>query len=343
MLRLYVKIRRYIINHSFAAFFLSHGFIHIIAALIMICLCVLFYSHSIAPTPIYKQIDVEVRDSFNDLEFLDIQIATSSYHEELKGVTSGLAVVATVSPPNVSDLKNEYDIISKRDRYILDTNVDGYPENYIYLEQCPIIGDTTHQYRVIDVAISTPNAIALFDEGHMQGDVWTGFNPNEHYILDSLSSNYVSQIMYIDTSNTNYSMNGLTLWGDFLNSSLENPYYHFSLNLTCYGKHEYVKGRLILRFHGPDDSGLAKCPLNIIQCIPDSYTYSPTSGLVFPIQDVVQNGGIYFLAENISKKTTSERDVFFSSILLGASLAFLIDIIINLIIKWRNLAIRKNK
>ena len=77
--------------------------------------------------------------------------------------------------------------------------------------------------------------------------------------------------------------------------------------------------------------------------MPNKYYYNPVDGLTFDIQDVLENGGVYFLAEDMAKKDKAERKIFISSVLLGASLAFLIDIIINLVIKWRDLSKRQKK
>lgn len=342
MLRFYVKIRRYIINHSFGAFFFSHGGVHILAAIVMICFSIYFCKHSVAYEPVYKQIDVKYNDSFKDLHTLEIQIGTSEGHVEHKNVTSGLTVFAIPNHVDVTKLEKDslYYEISKEERHIVKLNEDDpYDVKYI----CPVknecINDTLRSSRAINISISTPNTSFIMDD-KKQGDIWQEMG-ELWFRLDSLSHNYVSQTEYFDYNYNQFYFNAVALWGNFMTESLKNPYYFLSLNLTGIGATDKTQGWFWIKFDGLNENGIAKCPLNIIQCIPDTYSYSPQGGLRIPIQDVLKNGGVYLLAEDVGKKSKAERNVFFNSLLLGASLGFLIDILINLIIKWRNLAIRK--
>ena len=84
--------------------------------------------------------------------------------------------------------------------------------------------------------------------------------------------------------------------------------------------------------------GIATNPMNILQCVPHNYSYNPIEGITIPITDVISNGGVYLLAEDLSKKEKNSKTVFLYTVLIGTSLAFLLDILIDLIVKWKLLS-----
>ena len=78
--------------------------------------------------------------------------------------------------------------------------------------------------------------------------------------------------------------------------------------------------------------------MNILQCVQHNYSYNPIEGITIPITDVISNGGVYLLAEDLSKKEKNSKTVFLYTVLIGTSLAFLLDILIDLIVKWKLLS-----
>ena len=56
--------------------------------------------------------------------------------------------------------------------------------------------------------------------------------------------------------------------------------------------------------------GIATNPMNILQCVPHNYSYNPIEGITIPITDVISNGGVYLLAEDLSKKEKNSKTVF---------------------------------
>lgn len=60
------------------------------------------------------------------------------------------------------------------------------------------------------------------------------------------------------------------------------------------------------------------------------------------IQRVISNGGIIVQAEDIALKNKGDKESFIYAILLGAIIAFWIDVFVNLIIKLRNFNNRIN-
>ena len=62
------------------------------------------------------------------------------------------------------------------------------------------------------------------------------------------------------------------------------------------------------------------------------------------VQEVLDNGGVIFSGIAYNQKDMADRNVFLCTVLLGAALAFLLDVIVDLVIKWKNLSERmRNK
>ena len=339
MLRFYVKIRRFIINHSFGAFFFSHGGVHILAAFIMIILSLYFYFHSIIPEPVYKQIDITIEDSFHKgADRVEINLGASLWLEDAMGYSTGLDVTFWYNPIDTSKLVRGKDYL-KRTIYT-DTQRSYLPS--IYPDQNIQNRDTSHIYRKATLSISTKNVNFIPNIDTLKrGDTYREnlIIPTDNYI-DSLSKSHLKQITYCNM--TQQLCVSQMIWGDFLGFSHDNPYYHILVNIDDKGQiNDDVDGYVKLQIGAKNSEGIPTNPLNIIQCYPTSYTYNPIEGLKLPINDVIKNGGIYLMAEDLSKKRIADRKAFLNSVLVGASLAFFLDIIVNLIIKWRNLAIRK--
>lgn len=58
------------------------------------------------------------------------------------------------------------------------------------------------------------------------------------------------------------------------------------------------------------------------------------------IRDILNNG-IYIEAEDVALARKAERHAFLFSVLLGTLIAFMLDVIVNLILKWRRLRLQK--
>lgn len=134
--------------------------------------------------------------------------------------------------------------------------------------------------------------------------------------------------------------------GNFVSSSRRNPYIYFNFLLD---------GNFILH---PDKSSLdfvfaekdklfsqTLNPVNILQVFPEP-TYQSPSSIIYKGEDlakVIKNNGFTFLGEDLSIKQSSDRSIFLWTVLFGTSIAITIDILVNLIIKWRDILPKKRK
>ena len=60
------------------------------------------------------------------------------------------------------------------------------------------------------------------------------------------------------------------------------------------------------------------------------------------IEHILKNNGVYVILENVVARNKTNRLSLQFSILIGAIIAFMLDIIVNLILKWRRLAKRRD-
>lgn len=348
MLRLYVRFRRYIINHPFWPYFLSHGVVHIVGAIITLFLCVYFYNNSLAYEPAYKQVNLRLTDNFfGGAKYIEIAFDSSEDVVEKDSDDSYLYLYAAYGPVDTSSMTKVEPSYRDPER-ITFIGHDDYTGRAFFAtpRYNPFIDESSQTYRVTGVSVETLNSKFI-----CINDINTDTSVCH---IDSLSSEFIQQSTYCDYREVSYKkvgslryesnlFNALILKGNFIKDSKENPYYHFSLIINDRFK-DYSKAEGKVTFNFANDS--SKNPLvhlNFLQCVPSTYYYNPVDGLTFEIQDVLENGGVYFLAEDLAKKDRVDRKIFISSVLMGACLAFLIDIVVNLIVKWRDLAKRKKR
>ena len=61
------------------------------------------------------------------------------------------------------------------------------------------------------------------------------------------------------------------------------------------------------------------------------------------IQEISKNGGVHLYAEDIAQMNKNSQEEFLNSVLVGTCLAFMLDIIIQLVLKLRRLHLTRKK
>lgn len=127
-----------------------------------------------------------------------------------------------------------------------------------------------------------------------------------------------------------------------------NPYYYFNLKIDAQGFDPEIGENRIVVFFGnikPYKYG----QVNASRGLKYQYVYPEPDLITFgeinytskeKLQKVIDNGGIIVQAEDIEIKNKNERESILVSVLLGTLVAFWIDVVINLVIKWRNIALK---
>lgn len=152
---------------------------------------------------------------------------------------------------------------------------------------------------------------------------------------------------------TSYGWSTFDIYGNELFSpdkEKENPYYYFSLRLDGdYRNYDYSNTNILIKFgdfaRNGKDVRMTK-PLKYQYIFPEPDMI--TSGSIMyssqqKIKEVIDNRGIIVQAEDINVKNKGDREAFINAIILGAMIAFWLDIFVNLVIKWRNLNLKEHK
>ena len=88
----------------------------------------------------------------------------------------------------------------------------------------------------------------------------------------------------------------------------------------------------------PTSDGFVK-PLIVEKVVPQP-TINGINEIIYEgkeLDKVIKQGGIYVSGVDPEKKEIVEKENFRSSVLLGTIIAFMLDIIVRLLIKWRKL------
>ena len=188
--------------------------------------------------------------------------------------------------------------------------------------------------RIIKFESSNPGL--MLPKGSKSGDIAIFQDGKLH--IDSLSKNHIT----FSDSDISGKFTTAEVCGDILFGHKKNPYYYIHVNVNVVRENLAeklnVSGETSITLGGIDHTGKARNPVIITNISPSNYKYDPKWGFTFKTQDVIDNGGIYLIAEDINKKNAMERKTFLYTILVGAALALFIDIIINLVVKWKTLS-----
>ena len=123
-----------------------------------------------------------------------------------------------------------------------------------------------------------------------------------------------------------------------------NPYFKIWIGLNMKCKYELDdNSEITILLDDSNNNKYGKCinePLNIEEIIPQP-SYRSVSEIKYKgkekINEVVKNGGVYISALDPEKKAESDKRQILFSVFAGTFIAFCIDILVQLILKWRNI------
>lgn len=312
--------------------FLSHGMVQLLMACIMIVLCFFLWKGTMAQiTPGYKEVVVSIANnssySYSKLKNLRIDIGLNSQRlKKVWGFDEGMSIAGhfeTVQLDTILDNKGN----------IIYRNQNG---DIFYPKECPYKGLNRKTEMKASLIVQTPNSKLFFDRKIFDKNNTSIIFSSILQHIDSLADDYVKCDSY-------YSINegGPPIWGTvtghiFSDENNRSPYYRIYLRLNM-DISESLMGEEI-GLHYSDITN--QSTLNILNVFPQPNIVRPDyigwCGKE-KIQEVSSTLGILIFFEDLNRKAQTDRDVFLCTVLLGTALAFLLDIIVNLIIKWRNL------
>lgn len=270
-----------------------------------------------------------VKDITPELKVVDI---------DFKG-TNALAGCKVNIYRNICDNERAGDI-SESDQVIVEYNLSelGSSEKYInrFAKDSLVAGEFSVRFNgEIKSASSSPNRFFKTHNGVDEFET----------LVDTISKESYRNFFISTPSALGKARFSETFRGNFLSSSKNNPFIYF--NLVIDGPIEmpsdssYVGFTFAERLKG---SNVAASPVNIINVFPEPTYVSPSyiiySGEQF--RELWKNSGFTFLAEDLGVKRKSDRATFLWTVLFGTAIALTIDILVNLILKWKML-ISRNK
>lgn len=94
-----------------------------------------------------------------------------------------------------------------------------------------------------------------------------------------------------------------------------------------------------------DTLSSTKHTVNILSIFPEPTYVTPTNIIYMndELGHVIRNNGFVFLGEDMNIKQKSERSTFLWTVLFGTAIAVSIDILVNLILKWKGILPRKRR
>lgn len=165
-------------------------------------------------------------------------------------------------------------------------------------------------------------------------------------VVDSMSRRYYRQFVICRRGREREMEFKETFDGRSLVAEGRNPYVY--LNFRLDGDYEYDPGEAYIIFgYSRDEVGADRtdCPVNVLSVFPEP-TYVSPSSIIYRGEDltkVINNNGFTFLGEDLGIKQRSDRGNFLWTVLFGTAIAVTIDIVVNLILKWKGILPRRRR
>lgn len=330
------------------AHFFAHGALHLFLLIVMGVLSFYLYQYSIYDSnPVHKAIQIKVTPP-NDIPVSAINMCCCLYPKRTLRAYEYREFLSF----DVIYQAMELDSLISHNCY-MDNGIRFYPEynnivNHSKSRKYKEINGTTNA--ISHISFQTYGGIIKDAIGYEERDVKEPrcdmllFKTPTFSIIDSLSEGYISHKQYFDITKENYLAEAIK--GDNIFSNEDNPlHYRFFIDIGIKDRNytDSVKGSIIVYYAGEDSLGIYTDPKEIISIFPEpdiirlnKICYETPE----KIKAVLDNGGLYVFIEDINRRKDIERRTFLCAVLLGAALAFMLDIFVNLIIKWRNLVDR---
>lgn len=325
-IRRYKKVETFLKNHPFWPSFLSNGGILTIFLILSILFTVICGKNSVKDIdPELKVIDLEFDGKYST--WLDkITILHDIEKDSKEFVDRFFVSYGSTDDPDTSSTFDASAIYEKISEY--GTKID---------KESSVISRMRFLVNKESTLVSTKNNIlidenALFNKCIALPDTISPLLYTQHLVCckDSLKRKIFEEAFD----------------GNFVASNRKNPYIYFNFHLGGSFLLDADKSALLFIFAEKDNQFHQTLnPVNILQVFPEP-TYQSPSSIIYKGEDlakVIRNNGFTFLGEDLSIKQRSDKSVFLWTVLFGTSIAITIDILVNLILKWRNIIPRRRR
>lgn len=321
--------------------FLVHGALHIFLGFMIFLICI--YCHREATkdvNPAYKHITIRVSSPQNSIpvDFLSI---TSWFHSnDVKKYWRNnqmLSIELAYKKLKIND--------SIKSNKIICDDYTFYP--YYYENECKFTHEPVITNALSTISFYAPDAQfrdAIGDTIKDRVVARDNHRATMHSFskIDSICPHYISHTQYFNIDES-HSLTEAISGDNIFSNNGENPYYRFFLELDMIPGDISEDSDITINLSDKDSIGNYQTPINFISIYPEPNIIRPNKIQYTGsdnVKNVIKNGGVYIFMEDINRKNESDKHIFLCTVLLGAFLAFLFDIVVNLIIKWKNLADR---
>jgi hypothetical protein len=134
--------------------------------------------------------------------------------------------------------------------------------------------------------------------------------------------------------------------GNFIGPGNKNPYIYLHFKLNAGAVFDNNHGKIIFQFSPKDPLyDETYSPFNLINVFPEP-TYASPSFIIYEedgLKKVLANGGFTFLGEDMGIKKRTDRSNFLWTVLFGTAIALTIDILVHLILRWKDILPSRRK
>lgn len=333
--RLYTKTRNYLASHKRLALFLSHGGLHVAVLICLIAgVCMMAYSISQSSKSEPMLLDFEFGDRTRQSKLTNFNLSISTNKYDTHGIS--LKIKTAYSDTWFKPYKAFEPYIKMRTNkrtttrsfsHRLDSieivklsgNFGIKKYGYYGEDADSIIYNSSDWSRTIFSYRDSLENNIISDGGRFQNDSW---NKNPYY------SFYIRFHYNTIKWDNGHGTGLLSMPTDSLNLDSDEPF------------NSQIKIRFEMDKFDADNPQLVS--FTTIQPTPskvgfDYVLYDDPAQL----REILSNG-IYIEAEDVAMARQAERKAFLFSVLLGTLIAFMLDVIVTLVLKWRRLAKENN-
>lgn len=327
-IRRYKKVETFLKNHPFWPSFLSNGGILTIFLIASIIFTIICGKNS-------------TRDILPELKVIDLRFS-GNYESWL----SEINIFHNIHVPGLEENHNDRISFGYGSTY---HERDTIYDDIAFLDKVNDyynLGIEADSVIISKMSINTYDTYTLLEScNNISLSANPGFSASMA-VIDSISPSYYSHNTICPVDSLKSEQFRETFDGNFISTNKRNPYIY--MNFVLDGDFRYNPEKTNITFIFSEKDGLmseTKAPVNILSVFPEP-TYQSPSCIIYTgddLKEVIENNGFTFLGEDLSVKQKSDKQIFLWTVLFGTAIATTLDILVNLIIKWRNIAPRRRR
>ena len=326
-IRKYKKAERFLKGHPFWPSFLSNGGVLLLFLILSIgftILCGINSTRNILPE--MRVVELTIKgDEHTWLRKLAIN------HDKDKSYQDTLILEYSFSQGDMRKPEKQYDE-SRFDRWMNRRGPFKYDKDSVMISELEFSTLVPHE---------------LHFSNHDIDDFSRIQHPEYHFgVIESNNGLCFRKYNFCKKGMENHAKFKEVFTGNFIGPGNKNPYIYLHFKFNSDIAFDNNKGKIVFQF-SPKDPFYDETysPINVINVFPEP-TYASPSFISYEedgLSKVTANGGFTFLGEDMGIKKKTDRSNFLWTVLFGTAIALTIDILVNLILKWRDILPSRRK